>query len=219
MSLSFSPINFTTNKCQSSLTSLVIYSLAAHLPLGRCVLFCFLNEAHVFSRTHLEETQAKRERVKHTNTLKPGVSFCVSCLHSNLFFPTISPFHFKAIYLSIPNTLGVSPSTWIHLAMVGIRADPGTSLPLPLRKIQWPPQFRPGSQSLWTDLKSPISNHSRRKLVTEQTAAWPDNYQHKYYSESIWKGLAVSTLKSPPDAILGENVLLIGSKFMSSQCS
>ena len=124
------------------------------------------------------------------------------------YFPSLSPFHFKAINLSLPNTLRVSPSSWLQLAMEGIRADPGTSLSLPLRKMQWPPQVRLGSSSPWINLKSPVSNHYRRKLVTEQTADWADNNQHRYYSEGIWKGLGVWTCKEPSRCSpVGERVI------------
>lgn len=134
--------------------------------------------------------------MKHTNTLRPGVSFHVSFLHSNLF-----SHHFS---ISFQSNLPIPPkhfgSVSKHLTSCGHGRNQSWSRnqsSFAFRKMQWPPQFRPGSQSPWTDLKSPVSNHYRRKLVTEQTAAWADNCQHKYYSESIWKGLAVSTCKEP----------------------
>ena len=100
--------------------------------MGCSVLFCFLNEARLLSHTLKRFKQKEREW--NTQTPWDPVFHFVFYFSTRTYFPTISPFHFKAIYLSLPNTLRVSTCTWLHWAVVGIRADPGTSLPLPLGK-------------------------------------------------------------------------------------
>lgn len=113
--------------------------------------------------------------------------------HTQACFPTVSLFHFKAVHLSFPNTMGVSQSTCLRVAMEAIswfRNQPFSAF----KEDAVAALVRLWSSSPWTNGKEARS--PGWKKATEQTADLEDDYQHQYYSESIWKRLWVSPWES-----------------------